>query len=133
MIDVESMVLTRIKKRVCSEFPNASFTSEEVRSSSEFPLVSVVETDNYTYENTIDSSSNENHAVIVFEVDAYSNKTTKKKTECKEIFALVDNEMLAIGFVRTMKNVIRDEDATVYRIKGRYTAVVSEEKIFYRR
>ena len=133
MIDVESMVLTRIKKKVCSEFPGASFTSEEVRSSSEFPLVSVVETDNYTYENTIDSSSNENHAVIVFEVDAYSNKTTKKKTECKEIFALVDNEMLAIGFVRTMKNVIRDEDATVYRIKGRYTAVVSEEKIFYRR
>ena len=116
MIDVESMVLTRIKKRVCSKFPNASFTSEEVRSSSEFPLVGIVEIDNYTYENTIDSSSNENHAVIVFEVDDYSNKTTKKKTECKEIFALVDNEMLAIGFVRTMKNVIRDEDATVYRI-----------------
>ena len=133
MIDVESMVLTRIKKRVCSKFPNASFTGEEVRSSSEFPLVSVVETDNYTYENTIDSSSNENHAVIVFEVDAYSNKTTKKKTECKEIFALVDNEMLAIGFVRTMKNTIRDEDATVYRIKGRYTAVVSENLEFCRR
>lgn len=133
MIDVEPMVFTRIKERVCSKFPNVSFTGEEIRSSSEFPLLGVVEVDNYTYENTIDSSSNENHAVIVFEVDAYSNKTTKKKAECKEIFALADSEMLAIGFTRTMKSKIRDEDAAVYRIKGRYTAVVSEDKKFYRR
>lgn len=133
MIDVEPMILTRVTKKVHSKFPEASISGEEVRSPSEFPFVSIVEADNYTYENTVDSGANENHAVLMYEVDVYSNKTTGKKAECKAISALVDEEMLSIGFTRTMKNPIKNEDTTVYRIKARYTAVVSEEKIFYRR
>ena len=133
MIDVEPMVLTRITQRVHSEFPKASVSGEEERSPSEFPFVSVVEIDNYAYANTIDSGSNENHVVVVYDIDCYSNKTSKKKAECKYLIALVDSEMLEIGFTRTMLNVIKDEDATVYRIKARYTAVVSKDKKFYRR
>lgn len=133
MIDVEPMVFTRVSDKVHSKFPKVSVSGEEVRSPSELPFASVVETDNYTYTNTIDSGSNENHAVVVFEVDCGSNKTSKKKSECKAIMSCIDEEMLAIGFTRTMLIPVRDEDTTVYRLKARYTAVVSSDKKFYRR
>lgn len=133
MIDIENDVFTKVSSAVLTQFPNAKLSGEEVRSPSEFPFVSIEEADNYTYENTIDSGSNENHAVVMYEINVYSNKGAGKKAECKAIFALIDEVMLSFGFTRTMKNPIKNDTATVYRIIARYTAVVSQEKKFYRR
>ena len=90
--------------------------------------------DNAIRTETIDSGSNENHANVMYEVNVYSNKTTAKKSECKAIIALIDQEMLALGFVRsTLTPVPNMNDSTIYRMVGRYRASVSHNFEIYRR
>ena len=134
MIDIESSVFSTVITKVREQFPNIYMVGEYVKSPSSFPAVSLVEMDNTTRTDTIDSSSNENHANVMYEVNVYSNKTTGKKSECKEIIALIDKEMLALGFVRvTLTPVPNMNDSTIYRMVGRYRASVSADNKIYRR
>ena len=134
MIDIENEVFDRVAKRVSEQFPNIFMTGEYVKSPSSFPAVSLAEMDNYTLESTVDSGSNENHANVMYEVNVYSNKTTGKKSECKKIMALIDEEMTAMGFVRlTLTPVPNEYDSTIYRMGGRYRAAVSADCKIYRR
>jgi hypothetical protein len=67
-------------------------------------------------------------------LNVYSNKKSGKKSECKAIASLIDDEMAALGFSRSMLQPIPNmDDATIYRMTGRYRAVVSKDKIIYRR
>ena len=134
MIDIETAVFNRVATRVREVFPGIFMTGEYVSSPASFPAVSLVETDNATRIETIDSSSNENHANVMYEVNVYSNKTTGKKAECKAIIALIDEEMLAMGFSRsTLTPVPNEYDSTIYRMVGRYRAAVSSKHEIYRR
>ena len=78
MIDIENEVFNRVTKRVREQFPNIFVVGEYVKSPSSFPAVSLMEMDNSSREDTVDSSSNENHANVMYEVNVYSNKTTGK-------------------------------------------------------
>ena len=133
MIDIENEVFTKIATELRSQFNGINVYGEDVRSPSSFPCVSIVEADNYTLRRTQDSGSNENHANLMYEVNVYSNKTSGKKTECKEIFAVIDDIMLGLGFTRSNKNPVTMDEATIYRIVGRYVAIVSTNQTIYRR
>lgn len=134
MIDIENAVFNTVATKVREQFPNIYMVGEYVKSPSSFPAVSLVEMDNATRTDTIDSGSNENHANVMYEADVYSNKTTGKKSECKAIIALIDQEMLALGFVRvTLTPVPNMNDSTIYRMVGRYRATVSSDNKIYRR
>lgn len=134
MIDIENEVFDRVATRVREQFPDIFMAGEYVNSPSSFPAVSLVEMDNSVRESTIDSGSNENHANVMYEVNVYSNKTVGKKTECKSIIALIDKEMTDMGFVRsTLTPVPNEYDSTIYRMVGRYRAVVSTDNKIFRR
>jgi hypothetical protein len=134
MIDIESTVFNRVVTKVREQFPDIYVTGEYVKSPSSFPAVSLVEMDNATRTDTIDSGSNENHANVMYEVNVYSNKATGKKSECKAIIALIDEEMLALGFARnTLTPVPNMNDSTIYRMVGRYRATVSTKHEIIRR
>ena len=134
MIDIESQVFDRVATRVREQFPDIFMVGEYVNSPSSFPAASLVEMDNATRESTVDSGSNENHANVMYEVNVYSNKVTGKKSECKAIMALIDEEMTAMGFVRsTLTPVPNEYDSTIYRMVGRYRAAVSSDHKIYRR
>lgn len=133
MIDIESDVFTRVKRDALKAFPKLSMKGEEIRVPSEFPCASLEEIDNLSYDKTVDSYSNENHAEVTFELAVWSNKTSGKKSECKKIFALIDGLMLDMGFTRIMKKPQPIEDSSVYRLIGRYRGVVDKNKNIYRR
>ena len=134
MIDIESAVFNQVATRVREVFPDIFMVGEYVNSPSSFPAVSLIETDNSTRVDTIDSGSNENHANVMYEVNVYSNKTVGKKSECKAIIALIDEEMLSMGFARnTLTPVPNEYDSTIYRMVGRYRAAVSSKHEIYRR
>ena len=134
MIDIENVIFNRVATKVREEYPGIYMTGEYVKSPSSFPAVSLVEMDNATRTDTIDSGSNENHANVMYEVNVYSNKTTGKKSECREILGLIDTEMTAMGFARSTLTPIPNEyDSTIYRMGGRYRAVVSSEHKIFRR
>ena len=134
MINVENIVFDRVVTRVREVFPDIYMTGEYVKAPPSFPAASLVEMDNSTRVETIDSGSNENHANVMYEVNVYSNKACGKKTECKEIIALIDEEMLSMGFARsTLTPVPNENDSTIYRMVGRYRAAVSADHKIFRR
>ena len=134
MINVETEIFNRIAIAVRNEYPKAYVVGEYVKAPSRFPCVSIVEMDNTAYDRTQTSGCLENHADISYEVNIYSNKTSGKKSECKNIASLIDNEFAALGFSRTMLQPIPNvDDATIYRMLGRYRGVVSKDKVIYRR
>ena len=134
MIDIENSVFNRAVTRVREVFPDIFMTGEYVSSPPYFPAASLVEMDNSTRVETIDSGSNENHADVMYEVNVYSNKATGKKSECREILGLIDEEMLAMGFSRsTLTPVPNENDSTIYRMVARYRATVSSDHTIFRR
>lgn len=134
MIDIENAVFNRVATKVREVFPDIFMAGEYVNSPPSFPAVSLIEMDNSIHTETVDSGSNENHVNVMYEVNVYSNKTAGKKSECKDIVALIDEEMTAMGFVRSTLTPIPNEyDSTIYRMVGRYRATVSSTNTIYRR
>lgn len=134
MIDIETEVFNIVATALREEYPKIFIVGEYVKSPPSFPCASIVEVDNQTYRNTRTSSSYENHAQVMYEVNVYSNKKSGKKTECKEIISFIDKQLEALGFTRTMMNPAPNEvDATIYRMVGRYRAIISRNNTIYRR
>ena len=134
MINVENEIFNIVAKAVRSAYPDIYINGEYVKSPPTFPAVSIVEMDNSAYSRTQTSDSVENHADLLYEVNVYSNKQSGKKSECKAIAALIDNELAALNFSRIMLQPIPNmDDATIYRMTGRYRAVASKNNVMFRR
>ena len=134
MIDIENELFTKISTRIRAEYNPVSVYGEYVRAPSVFPSIMISELDNYMLERTQTSGNLENHAVLMYEVNVHSNKQAGKKSECKAIFKLIDEEMQELGFTRISLNPVDNlENATIYRMVGRYRAVVSTDKTIFRR
>lgn len=138
MIDIEDDVFDKVSEKVYTAFekkcPNLLMTSEYVRSPSSFPFISLVEIDNATFRNTQSTDGNENHVAVTYELNVYSNKTSGKKAECKALAGFIDEILLGMNFTRTMLEPVPNQDeATIYRMLGRYRAVISKNKTIYRR
>lgn len=131
MIDIEPYLFTKVKEAMLSKVD--CDTSYE-RTPSSFPRFTLSVEDNSVYEKTRDSGNIENHAMIMVEVNAYSNKVTGKKQECKEIISIADEILCALGLTRTfMRATPNLEDPTICRITARYTGVADKDKNIYRR
>lgn len=134
MISLENEIFNIISKAIRNDYPQGFVVGEYVKAPARFPCISIVEMDNRVYENTQTSGCLENHVDVTYEVNIYSNKTSGKKSECKAIASLIDNEFATLGFSRTMLQPIPNiDDATIYRMVGRYTGVVSKDKKVFRR
>lgn len=134
MIDVETELFSEVSSKVRAKYPNLYMTGEYVKSPPDFPCVSMVEVDNATFRNTQTTEGQENHAAVMYEVNVYSNKTKGKKAECKEIIAFIDELLMERNFTRIMLEPVPNQDnATIYRMLGRYRAVISKNKTIYRR
>ncbi len=134
MIDIENQIFGKISTALRAEFDPIFVSGELVKAPATFPAVYIEEKANSAYQRTQDSGSLENHVSLMYEINVYSNKQVGKKSECKAIFAVIDNEFQKMGFTRIMKEPVANlEDGTIYRMIGRYTAVVSTGGIIFRR
>lgn len=134
MIDMEDDVFNEIAEQVYEKYPEVFMTSEYVKSPSSFPCVSLVEIDNATFRNSQTTDGYENHVTVTYELNVYSNRDVGKKSECKEIVSFIDELLLGLNFTRTMLEPVPNlEDATIYRMLGRYRAVISKNNTIYRR
>lgn len=134
MIDVENEIFSAVEVAVRAAYPKVFMTGEYVKSPSSFPCVSLVEISNAVYRNSSTTTVEENHAAVTYEVNVYSNKSKGKKAESREIMSLIDSKLAEIGFTRMMLEPVPNmEDATIYRLLGRYRAVVGADHTIYRR
>lgn len=134
MINVENQIFTKVYDAIIAEYPNAFVTGVFVPVPPKFPCVYFTMTDNAYYRNSIDSSHMENHDAIEFDVEIYSNLSSGKKSECYNIAGIVDDVMSSLNFSRmSLMPIPNIADATIYRLKGRYRAVVGKDETLYRR
>lgn len=133
MINIENEVFNTISVAVKTAYETAFVTGEYVPAPSSFPAVSIEEADNATRESTIDSSGQEKYVNVMYEVNVYSNKLSGRKTECKNILAIIDGEMRRLGFTRTMATPAPNADTSIYRMTARYQACVSSDYTIYGR
>lgn len=133
MIDVESKVYTPIAVALRDAFSGIFVSGECVKAPSSFPHVSLVEMDNYTSADRLDTADEERFSTLMYEVNVYSNKTSGKKSECKKIIGFIDDLMYKMNFKRlSLAPVPNMDDATIYRMTARYRVETDGEN-FYRR
>ena len=133
MIDVEAAVFNRVAEKFDISYPNGTRVSEPIDAPASFPCMSLVEADNATYTGSLDSAMTEHDAWLMYELNVYSNLASGAKQQCKEIIALVDDDLLALGFTRTFCHQTKNADTKIYRMTARYRAVISEELRIYRK
>lgn len=131
MIDIESLIVTKVNTALTplkQTYPSLKVVSDYVEESESFPLVSVVQSDNYTHLGTQDAELVDHAANVTFEINVYTNDAKKKSTG-KAIAAAVDEEMLNNLFTRLFMGQTPNVDRTIYRITMRYRAVVASPVI----
>lgn len=127
MIDIENLIVDKVNDAVApllTTYPKLKVVSEYVETAAAFPLICVVEEDNYTHRATQDAELQEHQVNVAFAVYIYTTGK-KKKSTAKAIAQVVDTEMQNNLFTRTMMSQIPNVDRTVYRMIMRYTAVVA--------
>lgn len=133
MIDIESKVYGPITAALRSQFSGIAISGEYVNAPSEFPFVSIVEADNYMSLQHLDSSATEKYATLMYEINVYSNKGSRKKSECKAIMAAIDGMMYSMNFTRiAMTPVPNMENASIYRMTARYRAETDGTNLYRR-
>lgn len=133
MIDIENEVITLVTDELFAKGISASVESVLNLNPSEFPTVFVEEIENSSYGMSADSSSNENHASVGYEINVFTNDVSGKKQNAKEILAVIDNMLIARGFSRISKTQLSLDNGTKMRIIARYRAYVSRNQTIYRR
>lgn len=133
MIDVERMIFTPIAEALRKKFKGIDVSGAYVKSPPKFPHASIVEQDNYTTTAHQDSSETEGFATIMYEVNVYSNKTDKSKSECRSILSEIDKMLCAMNFTRiSMTPVPNMDNASIYRLVARYRAETDGNTLFRR-
>ena len=133
MIDIEREVYTPIAETLRKRFPGISVSGEYTNSPAKFPHVSIVEQDNYTTKERLDSSQKERYATVMYEVNVYSNKAGKKKTVCREIMGVIGEMLYKLNFTRTFMSPVPNlENGTIYRLVARYKAETDGENLYRR-
>lgn len=135
MIDIQSELFTNVSNALEKVFGSKLYiTSLYVPVPERFPAVSFVEEDNYINNDRSTTDDLENSAVLMCEVNVYSNNKTTRQSECRKIMKVIDDYMISHNFTRTMMNPIPNElDATIYRMTARYEAEVDKNDVIYRR
>ena len=132
MIDIEFEMFTKVATALRNQFSGIYVAGEYVSKPSSFPAVYISEQSNTANRATRDSKSNENYADVMYQVDVYSNKNMGKKQEVKAIMAAVDEQFAALGFTRSFCNPTPNmDDATIYRMTGRWIATVNPDGVVY--
>lgn len=132
--DIESEVLTTVKTRLKADFSAIYVTSENVPVPPQFPAASIVETNSSAHTKSIDTAGI-HHNDLLYTVNVYSNLSSSKKQQCKQIMLAIDDEMEKMGFIRTSREPMEmpNDDTSIYRMVARYRATVNKNKQTLRR
>ena len=131
MIDAEVKIFNRVHAKAAPLCAKGKFVSTIItQEPTGFPAASLIEMDNSTVRSRQSSTPKENFAVITYVLEVYA--TTKSK--CREVYATVDDEMIAMNFSRMSGQYVNNAGNTkVFRYVARYEAEIDSEGNLYRR
>ena len=131
MIDIEFDVFDSVADELRSKYPDIFVTGDLSFSPARFPAVSIVEAGNSVVKD-MRTNNIENAALVMYEVNVYSNKIGYNKLEAKEIMSVVDSVFSSLGFTRVFSNPVQNlENKNIFRIVARYEATVDKDLWIY--
>lgn len=143
MIDIENKVFKIVYDAVMAHDPTIYVTAESSNAPPSFPAVYVEQIDSYDPAEFRISSHEELYAVVVFDVQVFSNKPSGKKAEAKSIFTVIDDALRLAGFRRTMSNYVdltdnrnssvSNRNQSIIRLLGRYECLADTGGNIYAR
>lgn len=132
MIDKENEVYSRVNEIVMNAYPDASMDSSYQAVPSGFPHITLEQTNSYTPIRLDVNTAKEKYTTITVTVNVYSNKTSGKKQECKNIMGLIDDAMRSMNFRRLVMTPVPNlNDSSIYRMTAEYE-VTASDTYFYR-
>lgn len=133
MIDLENEIFTEVRNDLRAVFPDIYVSAELNLNPKQARAVFIEQADNYALRSSRDTSSNENHAVLMFEVNVIVTLAKGKKQEAKKIFEVVDTTFNRLGFTRQSLMPLSYTDSAEYRMVGRYIAIADKNQRIFRR
>lgn len=132
MLDVENEIFSKLTDLLKDKFPDITTSSTYTNTPSKYPFVSIEEISNSV--DPLEETSCDIEAItnVGIEVNVYA-KDPRKKSNAKEIVAVVNDYMESIGFLRISKTPMQDDNETVYRYILRYNGKISKSNVVYRR
>lgn len=130
MIEIESTIYNQLRNALVAEFDGLFVTSEPTATTPKFPAVSIVQQDSYMSFNKLDNSGRERFSTVMFQIDVYSNKSSGKKSQCKEIMNFIDSMLFDLNFVRLALTPIPMENEGYYRLSARYRAETDGDTMY---
>lgn len=132
MINIETDIFSTVAGVLRAAYPGIKVSGEYGASETNFPVVTLVESDSSVFTRARTVACIENAATVLYEANVYSNKVGYKALEAREIMATLDEEMAKLGFTRTMLSPIPNlQDNTIYRLTARYEGVVDKDLWIY--
>ena len=134
MIDFSNTIFTTVATAVRNSHVGTKVIGEYIRDPSEFPCVTLDETQNVMVDRLEDSSNEERFAGVMYRLQVFSNKQSGKRAEARAIFSTADAEMRRMGFRRVSYTTTPEiYNSTIYTINATYEAVVSADGYVYKR
>lgn len=134
MIDYQNEIFSTVSVDVRTAHMGTSVAGEYTRRPSDFPAVTLEETENTTVGALMDSSGVEKYSALTYRLQVFSNKTGGKKAEARKIFATADEAMRRMGFRRvTYATTPEIYDSTIYSITATYEAIIDTNGVIYKR
>ena len=122
MIDKETEIFNAVATKLREKFPGIYVIGTEIVSApTHFPAVSFVQTNNAIQGQYSTFNSLENVAKEDYKAEVYSNLTTGKEAQTKEITETISDVMCSLNYERTFCEPIPNADATIHRRVSRYS------------
>ena len=122
MIDKETEIFNAVATKLREKFPGIYVIGTEIVSAPpHFPAASLVQTNNAIQGQYSTFNSLENVVKEDYKLEAFSNLTTGKEAQTKEITETASDVMSEFYYERTFCEPIPNADATIHRRMSRYT------------
>ena len=123
MNDIESLVFDTVYNGLQTSHSDAHITAGYDEQNALFPCVIVRQTNNQPYRSSATDDCSENHSRVTFEIEVFSDKKDKGRSECKELLNDVDTIMQSMKFRRIHLNRPLNVDRTIWRQYARYEVI----------
>ena len=131
MIDYSNEIFTDAATTLRNAVDGITVIGEYVQSPTSFPTVTIDEVSNVPKYR--DSAKTEKFATVRYRVQTFSNKSTGKRSEARNIFNVIDRRFTELGFVRKTYTTTPDVyNSSVYQITATYEAVIGADGVIYR-
>lgn len=131
MIDYSNEIFNDAATVLRNAVEGITVIGEYVSSPTSFPTVTIDEINNVPKHR--DSEKAEKYATVRYRVQVFSNKSTGKRMEARNIFNVIATRFADLGFERKTYTTTPDVyNSSVYQITATFEAVIGADGVIYK-